>query len=238
ITFELLLELFGDKVQKDKNGKINVKKSRFNTYDTFILEKGEYFNNEKITTTVGRFIYNKLIVERELVDVLGYINEPINSGTLSSIEDKISKALLNDKVAVDVVVNYLNRTQWLAMQFHSVISGSFTMGTLKPNKKVIERRNQLLNENREKLKKGDVITAAKIEKELLDIAQKELEGDHGLDLYKSGARGSFGNNYKNISVMKGPVYNPTTDEFEIVESNFMEGIRKEEIPIYGNAIIT
>lgn len=237
VTFELLVDLFGDKCET-KNGKVRVIPSRFNPYDEFVLEKGEYINTETITTTVGKFIYNKLIVERELVKVLGYVNDTINSGVLASIEDKLSKALLNDEITVDDMVKYLNRTQWLAMQFHTVISGSFTMGTLKPNPKVVKERDKLLNQNRDKIKEGDVVTAAKIEKELLKLAEKELEGDHGLDLYKSGARGSFGNNYKNISVMKGPVFNPTTGEFEIVESNFMEGIRKEELPIYGNAIIT
>ena len=237
VTFELLVDLFGDKCET-KNGKVRVIPSRFNPYDEFVLEKGEYINTETITTSVGKFIYNKLIVERELVKVLGYVNDTINSGVLASIEDKLSKALLNDEITVDDMVKYLNRTQWLAMQFHTVISGSFTMGTLKPNPKVVKERDKLLNQNRDKIKEGDVVTAAKIEKELLKLAEKELEGDHGLDLYKSGARGSFGNNYKNISVMKGPVFNPTTGEFEIVESNFMEGIRKEELPIYGNAIIT
>ena len=237
ITFELLLELFADK-SKVVNGKVQVIPSRIKTSDEFVLEKGEYFNTEKVTTNAGLFIYNKLIVERELQKVLGYVNEPINSSVLGKIEEKLSKALLNDEITVDAMVNYLNRTQWLSKQFHSVISGSFTMNTLKPSPKVMKLRNKLLKENADKIAEGDVITAIKIEKELLKAADEELSDDPGLDLYKSGARGSFGNNFKNISVMKGPVFNPTTGEFDIVTSNFMEGIRKEELPVYGNAIIT
>jgi hypothetical protein len=237
ITFDLLVSIFADK-SKIENGKVKVLPSRMKTSDEFVLEKGEYINDEKVTTNAGLFIYNKLIVERDLVKVLGYVNTPINSGILGSIEDKLSNALLLDQIQVDVMASYLNRTQWLAMQFHSVISGSFTMGTLKPHPDVVRERNKLLKENRDKLNNGDVITAVKSENQLLKTAEEKLKGDHGLDLYKSGARGSFGNNFKTISVMKGPVFNPTTGEFDIVESNYMEGIRKEDIPTFGNAIIT
>lgn len=237
IKFSLLLSLFADKSNRTGR-KVIVVPSRMQTSDEFILEKGEYFNKERVNTNAGLFIYNKLIVERELANVLGYVNTPINSGALGKIEKKLSDALLTDRITVEAFVNYLNRTQWLAKQFHSVISGSFTMNTLKPSNKVIKERDKLLKENREKISQGDVITSVKIEKQLLEIADNELSDDHGLDLYKSGARGSFGNNFKNISVMKGSVFNPTTGKFDIVESNFMEGIRKEELSTYGNAIIT
>lgn len=237
ITFDLLLDLFSDK-SKVVNKKFTTIPSRMKTYDEFVLEKGEYINTEKVTTNAGLFIYNKLIVERELSGVLGYWNKPINSGVLGEIESLISKALLNDVIKVEAMVNYLNRTQWISKQFHAAISGSFTMNTLKPLPELMKTRDNLLKQNREKIDSGDIIAVTKIEKELLKQAEEKLKGDHGLDLYKSGARGSFGNNFKTVSVMKGPVFNPTTGEFDIVESNFMEGIRKEEIPTYGNAIIT
>lgn len=241
ITFELLVDLFADKVQKvEKDGKVQIikKHSRIKTSDEFILEEGEYFNDKKITTNAGLFIYNKLIVERELVNVLGYINETIDKKVLGKIEDRLSKALLNDKITVETMGKYLDRTQWLSMKFHSVLASSFTMNTLKPHPDVIKLREKLLKENEGKIKHGDVITSANIEKQLLKLATEKLDGDPGLYLYQSGARGSFGNNFKNISVMKGAIFNPTTGEFDIVKSNFMEGIKKEELATYGNAIIT
>ena len=244
ITFELLLDLFADKSQLDKDPKgltgtrLKVIPCRIKTSDEFDLAANEYFNKEKVHTNAGQFIYNKLIVEKNLSGVLGYIDKPINSSVLGGIEDKLSKALLNDVITVDQMVEYLNTTQWLSMQFHSVLASSFTMKSLKPIPKVVQTRNKLIKENKDKLDKGDVDAAVKIEKQLLAIADEELKGDVGMNLYKSGARGSFGNNFKNISVMKGPVFNPVTGQFDVVTSNFMEGINKDEIPVYGNAIIT
>jgi len=238
ITFELLLNLFGDSIKKDNNGKVSVINSRFKTWDEFDLKPNEYFNKEKVTTNIGLFIYNKYIIERNLVNILGYVNKTIDKKVLSEIENKLSKALLNDKISVDIMVNYLNDIQWLAQQFHIVISGSYTMKLFKPIPKVIDLKNKLIKENKEKLKQGDIITAVKIEKELIQLAEEELKDDTGYELYKSGARGTFSNNYKNTNIMKGPVYNPSTGEFDFVENCLMEGIKKEDLAVYGNAIIT
>ena len=134
------------------------------------------------------------------------------------------------------MVKYLNKIQWLSMQFNSVFSGSFTMKTLKPLPSVMKEKKRLLNENRESLQKGDMTSAVKIEKQLVEMAKEELKDDPGMDLYNSGARGSFSNNYKNIAITKGPIYNPVTDKWDFVESSFMEGIKKHEIPIVANSV--
>lgn len=235
ITFDELLKLFGDRVDGKTKTMIS---SMMKTGDSFVLEANEYFNKTKITTNPGLFIYNKLIIERELTGVLGYWNTTIDGGQLGKIEDLLSKALLNDVISEETMFAYLNRTQWLSMQLHSVVSGSFTLSSLEPLPKVTKRRNELIKQHKDLLEAGDVVTSVKIEKELLAMADKELEKDHGLDLYRSGARGSFGNNFKTISVMKGAVYNPTTARFDIVTSNFMEGIKKSDLPVYGNSVVT
>lgn len=235
LTFTKLVSLFGASMKKS-NGKVTKTSARFSTTDSFNLKKGEYFNSKDVVTTVGRFIYNKFIVEQHLVDILGYINEPINGKKMNQIDDIIAQSLLSDKLDVDTVIIYLNRTQWLGMKLHTVICGSYTMGILKPEKKAIEYRDKLIKANREKLDNGDLITAVKVEQETLKMAAELIKDDPGMDLFNSGARGSIGNNYKNISVMKGPVFNPGTGKFEIVTSNLMQGISKKEIPIHGNAI--
>jgi hypothetical protein len=237
ITFDLLVDFFGDKAEV-KNGKTTIGKSRFEPSDAFTLEAGEYTNKETVKTTVGLFIYNKLMVERDFVDILGYHNETINGGVLKDIEEKLSKALLNGKIDSMQMATYLDRNQWLGMQLHTVICGSFTMNTLKPSKNAITLRNKLLKENKESIENKDHIVAADIEKKVLKEADKDLDGDIGLDLYKSGARGSFGNNYKTISAMKGPIFNPSTGEYDIMTTNFMEGIKKDDLAAMGNSVIT
>lgn len=235
ITAEFIYAYLADTAKKD-NGKFVTVPSRIKTYDTFELKKDEYFNTENITTNVGLFIFNKFIIEESLTHVTGYINEPINQSVQKKFEGKISKALLEDRIKVSDMVTYLNKLQWLTMQFNNIFSGSLTLKTIKPLPKVMKAKEKLLKENKELLEKGDMAPAVRIENELINIAKEELKGDPGMDLYDSGARGSFSNNYKNIAIAKGPVYNPVTNKWDFVASSFMEGIQKNEIPIVANSV--
>lgn len=236
IDAKFIINNFADRTKRE-NGKFVVIPSKYKTSDTFVLEKNEYTNTEKITTNVGLFIINKFLFEENLTKVLGYINTPITSKVLSGVDDKLSNALLNDKITVDQMVTYLNKLQWISKQFNSVFSSSFTMKTLKPVPSVMKLKDKLMKENKDAIEKGDVVTAVKIETEVKKAARQELEGDPGMELYDSGARGSFDNNYKNIALMRGPVYNPTEQKWDIVDSNFMNGINKQDIPSYGNAVV-
>ena len=58
-----------------------------------------------------------------------------------------------------------------------------------------------------------------------------------MSLYTSGTRGSFDNNYKNLFITRGPVYNPNSGKFQIVKRSFMEGLEKDDIPSYGTEVI-
>lgn len=237
ITATLLFDLFGDKA-KVVNKKVVREKSKYSFQDTFDLKAGEYFNKEDITTNCGLFIFNKIVVERELVDILGYLNNPINKGELGRIDGLMAKALLVDKIDTRMMMNYTNRIQWIGMKLNSLITVSFTPNTFKPLPKIMDAKHKLLKENKEAVEKGDPVALTRIEGKLLDMAKKELEGDPGMMLYDSGARGSFGNNYKNMCVMKGPVLNPTTGKYDVVETSFMEGIQKKDIPTMGTSVVS
>lgn len=237
ITAEFINEYLVDKAEK-KDGKVTIIPSKMKTSDTFTLLPSEYFNKTKVLTNVGLFIFNKFIVEGQFEEVLGYINTPIDNKCESKIEDKLAKALLDDVITSEQMAVFFNKLQWISMQFNSVFASSFTMKSLKPLPDVVKRKEELFKEHKEELENGDVITAVKIENELTSMAESELKGDPGMDLYNSGARGKFANNYKNISIMKGPVFNPATDRWDMVDTNFINGINKQDIPVYGNSVVT
>lgn len=234
VTFDFIKSMFMDTYNR-KAGKIIPSRIKFS--NTFFLEPGEFHNKGRIKTNVGLYVFNMYLLH-DFFGFMDYVNDPINKKELGKIEKKISEGLLTDKIKPAQMGKYLNRIQWYTMQVHSMVSGSFTMNSIKPQKSVIAKRDKLLKENRESIDNGDIIVATRIEKELLKDAKQALVNDPGMDLYDSGARGSFGNNFKNISVMKGPVVNPITGKFDIVETNFMEGIRKENIHTMGNSVIS
>ena len=237
LTFARLVSLFGDTVQKGDN--INkASRSRFNTTDEMTLLPSEYFVKEKTLTTVGRFIYNKYIVERVgFQDVTGYINFPITDSANGRIEKMITDALMAEKITIDQFVKYIDCRDTLGMQLNSVITTSFTPNTIKAPKEIQAKKNELFKKYDKELNDGDIVVSEKIEKELTNDAKKLLKGDPGMDLYNSEARGNFGN-YKNMNLFKGASINPNTGKYEIVRSSFMDGIQKQDIPAFGTAVVS
>lgn len=235
ITGEFVYKYLADTYNRDTKKMV---KSKFMPSDTFILKRGEYFNTTDIDTTVGSFVFNKLLIEPDFKDVTGYCNNTIDSKEEGRIDSLITDALISGKINRDNVVKYKDTFEWFSKQFNSVFCGSFTPRTIKPLPSVNKAKKELLNKYKNEIADGDVITVVKIENELKDIARKELKGDPGMDLYNSGARGSFDNNYKNIAIMKGPVINPSTGKADIVASSFADGMTKEELGVMGNSIVT
>ena len=236
ITYELGMQLFADHVRK-VDGKIIQEKSKFEPDDRFVLKAGEYMNDKDIVTTVGSFIFNKFIIEPKFGKLLGYNNNVIDADGLKDLESQLSKLLLDDKITTTDFGDYLDRIQWLGMQFHEPLAASFTMRGLKPVPAVMKRKAELVKENKEALEKGDIMVMSAIEKELVKLAEREIGDDPAMDLYYSGARGSISNNYKQLSIVKGPVFNKTIGKYQFIESNFFDGIKKDEIAAAGTNVI-
>ena len=233
ITKELIEKNFAYRYNKETK---KVTPPRLQWTDEFSLAKGEYFNTTAVSkTNVGLFIFNKLIIEDLLEDVLGYWNTTITNKVLGQMEDKICKALFEDKITPEDFAEYENRLQWI-LAIHTMVCGSFTKKTLMPLPEITKERDKLFKENENALANGDAVTALKIEGKLLDDAKKLIKNDPGMDLYASGARGDFNNNYKTIAVMKGPIFDPITGKYKVAKNSFLEGIAKNDIPEYGSTV--
>lgn len=236
ITYTLGMQLFADHVE-NRDGKLVEVKSRFEPTDVFLLKAGEYMNKTDMGTTVGSFIFNKFIIEPRFAEHIGYVNNVIDADGLKDLESQLAQLLLEDKINTTDFADYFDRIQWLGMQFHEPLAASFTMRGLKPVPKVIKRREELIKENAEALEKGDIMVMSAIEKELVELAKAEVSDDPSMDLYYSGARGSIPNNYKQLSIVKGPVYNRTIGKYQFIQRSFFEGLRKEDIAAAGTNVI-
>ena len=238
VNFELLVDLFGTKTIKGPNGVMTLQKPKFDPTDEFTLNPGECNENkEKLRTTAGQLVYNKIMFGEGLYKVTGYVNKTLNSDRVSDVEKVLSAALLDEKINANDFIKYLDTFQELALGFHHVISSSFTMRGIKPIPKVIKHRDQLLKEHAEEIASGDVLAVANIEKILVKEAEEILKDEPSMALYRSGARGKMGNNYKNLSIMRGPVQNPITGKYDTVPTSLFEGITKESIPAMGNGVV-
>lgn len=210
---------------------------KFQPNDYFILSKGVFFNDQDIRTTVGRFIFNRLILTPKLGKLIGYINESMNGGNIGKLDQKMTNLLLEDKITVSEFAEYIDKMQWLGFSITKFISPSMTSSLIIPPKRLKDHKKELIEENKDKIENADINTVNKIEKDLLDIAKDELKGISDMDIYDSGARGSFGNNYKQTAVARGivkPLANP--DQLKASMTSLEEGIKPEDIPIFADVL--
>ena len=211
---------------------------RFNTFDTFKLPKGRLFNEEAIETTIGRYIWNFFVIPEEYLKKFGYQNLVFDKKGTSNLEKRLANMLLNDEISSDDYAGYLDRAEWITLGIVYFISPTMDYDMNVPIPEVIKRKNELFEQYKKEIKEGDPNAVSKIEEELLALSKKLIKekGNEGYDFFESGAF-SFENNYKKTSIMGGVMENPYTKKLDVLKSNYMEGISKEEFPLFANSTI-
>lgn len=233
ITLSLVMKTFGEFDGKRK----------FHPYDLFIVPKGSYGiegkkNKEDFLTGVGIWIFNKYMIEKELFNVFEYINENITSKTLDGMNKKMSYYLTEDKITIQQHKQYLMKTQKL-MPYVSILSPNQTEKMMTCDRVIEKKKNELIKKYKSDIESGNELIADEIEKELIAYAMEYLKDDPSLDGYLSGARGSIGNNFKNMYIMKGAVRNPDPNAkkmYDIATSCYKGGISKKEYALFANAL--
>ena len=237
LTFEFLVDNFGNLTSnKDNQRSTSIATSKFNMTD--IVDIRIPYLGFTGKTTLGRLLYNKIIIERcKLNNIVGFINEPITDGKNGKIEKAIADALKEDKISISNMYKYVDTRDWLGLQLHSVICTSFTMKSLVKPKEVDVLHKELLKKYKKELEANDEKVSELIEKSLIAKTKEVLKDDIGMDLYLSGARGSIDNNYKNINLTRGAVKNLQTGGYDIIKGSLMDGLEKKDIASHSNEIL-
>lgn len=230
ITTSFVMDTLGE-----FNGKV-----KYQVYDELTIPAGAYTNgalkNDKpFVTTVGSWIFNKYYIERDLISVFGYVNNEISGGQMKKMNKKLSYALLEGDIELDVLRRFLMKTQD-TMPYITVLSSNHTLKMLTLAKLIEPKKKELAKKYYKEIAEGDAETAEKMEKELLEEARNILKDDDSLQWIDSGARTNFNNHVKNMYVMKGAIKDPITGKYNIVTSNYAGGISKEDYPTMCNAL--
>lgn len=236
LSISLMTKLFSKHSSKQK-GVFKVDPPKFNVRDTFKLEAGEYINEKEVETTVGSFLFNKIMIEGMLEPIIpnGYYNEVINKNGFSSLIDKISEGLMMERITVNpTLIKWLKQYEFYGMKACTLFSPSYSEGLLRRNTTVLKEKDKIL-----KSKKIETTQdMSELEDKLVDSAKNILADDTGMTLFDSGARGSFDNDYKNMNLMLGPVAVPGSDgKFDMVTSNYIDGLQKEDLVACGNVVV-
>lgn len=232
ITLSYIMEMFGE-----FDGK-----SRVNPYDIIDIPPNTYGidgkkNKNKFTTTAGIWIFNKFFIEKELFNTIGYYNDNINSKSFNDINKILSYALLEDDIELSVLKNFLNKQQKF-MAYCTAISTHMTEKMLLSSEVNNKEKEKLIKQYKKELEEGNGAITEQIEKQLIEFAKDNLKDDPSADSFNSGARGSWGNNYKNMFIMKGAIKDPDPEKsgYTIVTDNYIDGISKENYSTIANSL--
>lgn len=235
IGIKLLTENFGMTANRE-NKSINPPK--FRTNEKVHLEAKEYINREAVDTNIGIILANKILIEGKVEAVIpnGFYNEVLTKKKIEELLTLVAGGVMEDTIPVKPnLLEFLSAYEFFGLKSSVIFCPSFTMNIIKPNDKVMEAKAKMLAEAKDL---SDLKTMVDIEDELVKIARKELGDDPAMGLFDSGARGSFDDAYKNMSIMIGPTKNLTNGNFELTESNYVDGIDKGDVRAMGDGVIT
>lgn len=236
IGIKMISRLFG-KTAKKVDGKMVISQPRFDTKSKLFLKKGEYINESDVETTVGSFLFNKLMVEGMIEDCIPgrYFNEVINKKGMRIFLNYISVGVMGQKIPVDPnLTTWLKHYEFYGMKASTIFSPSYSEGLLRHNENVMKIRDKAMIETED----ADITKMVEMEDKIVDTARKELKGDPGMTIFDSGARGSFENDYKNMNLSLGAVAKPDSPgDFFFVKSNYIDGLQKSDMVSCGNVVV-
>ncbi len=216
---------------------------RFRPYDIIEIPANSYGpegkkNKKPFVTTVGIWIFNKYFIEEDLFDMFKYVNKTIDKKMYGKLNNEISVAVLEDRLPLETMKRFNMKTQ-KCMPYISILAPNYTDKMLTCTEVINKKKKELYKKYEKQIKKGDEIAASRMEKELLDFAIEYMGDDPSMDMFISGARGSIGNNFKNMFVMKGVIKDPDPNakqKYNVAMSNYIDGISPDEYALFANSL--
>lgn len=205
--------------------------ARFEVNDYFKLPTEKFKTKKVVWTTLGIYLLNLHLIQHKFNSLFGYINKPFDGKVIKYIEDVLSDALYYDKITTDDMADYYNRIQWLGHDKLSLLSPSITPFLLKPPPGLMAKKEELFKKYSKELDPSNpdnALVAAKIENELIAEAEKYLKSVDGYENFASKSKVNIPNNYKTMNIMKGPLLNSYTGQYEVNSSEYNTGVKKEE----------
>lgn len=237
ITRSFLAETFAD-VANTSTKRTGTHHCKYNTWDSISIP-AKYFYPEQplIRTTIGRFVFNKFVLQGSgTIGVVQFLDKTMNKKAMGGLDTLIGQLYLEDKIDRTAFNKYLDHRDTLGYWANGMLAHTISEKMSKPLPEIEKKKAELCKKYEKELAAGDLDVMTKISDELVAYAKELLKDDPGMDLYLSGDL-DFGNNYKNNSIIKGAVMNQIEDKYDFIETSFMDGIDRKDIPAHANSIL-
>lgn len=186
----------------------------------------------KTETIIGRYVANYLLLVDPFGDLIPFWNDFWN---IKKIEKIIGSLMLSGKITTEQYnYKYLENGYELG-HFGELFVPTISEKSISTPKEILERRDELLAQNKDKLKDPLVITA--IEKELISMYKKYI-GDDPVAGYLEASEKSYNDHAKSMNIMLGamPSFGGSSDDITVVTKSLNEGWDKEQFAALANVI--
>jgi DNA-directed RNA polymerase beta' subunit len=237
-TRSLIVKLLADTVDASHANAVKKRKAKHNTWDHFTVPAGYFYAKQpELMTTIGRFLFNKYVLQGAgIIEASGYVDELLHKKGLSSIDDMIGRLYMEDIIDRQQFNRYIDRRDNLGYWLNGMLAHTISLRMAKPLKEIETYKQKLFKEYAKQIESKDIDTMVMIQQKLVDYAREILKADPGMHLYNSGDL-DFNNNYRTNSILKGPVFNSITGEYDLITTSFMNGLEIADLPAHANSIV-
>jgi len=205
-------------------------------HESFVLEEGmipNYTAKSSITTTVGRYITNWMMLAEPFGNVIPYINTQVS---IDKIQSQIAKHLLNKVITTSAVDKYMNNSFFLGV-FAELIVAGFSEKSIIPNPEIKKKKEELLKQYKEELENNDTDAAVTIEDKLIALDKEYLKGDPSMGFYGSSSK-KFNVHRKSQYLAVGMLekFQKDRGEYTFVDQALVDGWRPEDFVTITNEI--
>lgn len=240
ITKTDIFKLF-NKELVNHNGKQEILPPMFLPTDKIKIKKGQLSNVfEDTDTTVGRYVFNLVMLDFAFGDKVPYCNKTLNGKTYGNLVQDLCDKLLMDEITGEQWELFQNRIVWFN-NFSEILMAGLTTNLIVLPQPIKDELQRLITENKQCIIDNDTVAYInKIENPILKFAKEyyKLHNEPGWDIYSLGSKPKFDNVFKNMFLECGPIYDIATGKFKISTRCYSDGIDPKEYPLYGNAAIS
>lgn len=235
-----IYNLFNKKSNVLPNGKIEIIAPLFQPTDKINVPKGTLPNIKfDIETTVGRYIFNLVVIAAAFGDKVEYINKTMRNDDFEKLQNYLCDEVLMGRISGAEFGKFQTRIVWLNNFTEILVPGtSDNLMVLPPE--IRNKLQELIDANREVILAGDTAKYINnVEKPILKFAKQWYveHGEPGWLMYAKGGKPKFDNVFKNMFLEVGPILDITTGKYKISTACFSEGLPPDENYLYANQAV-
>lgn len=188
-------------------------------------------NGKKYTTTVGRYIFNKVIFYKLWDNKhFPYYDVVMFKDTLEDVYKDIRQLVIENKAQSEDLFEAISQSTEFGLRYSTLYNAGLTISMMLPDAKFDEFRQKELDKVKQRvIETGDIALLQEAEQKIIAFAKDYYKDDDMMEMFQSKVKASFENEFKNLNITMGAL--PTLDgKPTFVFDSLADGISPKYLP--------